>query len=86
MDVENAISMSSRCHIVAATSKRKYYFVVDDWKFLILSSHLGTSMMVPQYPPKPEQLVDVLHGDYGSLHVTREPAVKCGMHAVGMNF
>ena len=37
-------------------------------------------MMVPQYLPKPEHLVDVLNGDYGSLHVQRVPAVRHGKY------
>ena len=44
------------------------------------SFNQGTSMMVPQYLPKPEHLVDVLNGDYGSLHVQRVPAVRHGKH------
>ena len=39
---------------------------------------IGSPMMVPQHLPQIQHLVDILHSDFGSLHVTRVPTVKNG--------
>ncbi|XP_053401949.1 regulator of G-protein signaling protein-like [Mercenaria mercenaria] len=64
---------------ISATSYRVSITEEQMWKAMeiaVLCSEYGVSMMLPQHLPRPSQLIDILHSDYGSLHVTRVPTVR----------